>query len=286
MPEIKKKKDRKIGLYIQYGVIGVSVIALFVVLLFPYIVMLLTSLKPKTEVYAIPPHFFPYIWEFKNFITIWKEVMLAHFLTNTLLVAGCATIITMLCAIPAAYALARMKFRGGKVFLYMIIVTQMFSPVVLLVGIYRLLGTVHLINSLWGLIIVDAAFNQAFAVWIMRGTFAMTPYELEQAAWIDGCSKMKALLKVLLPLSAPGIVTTLIFVFISAWNEFTVALTVISTESLKPLTVGIYAFFGKYDIQWQFLFATSLVATIPVIILFLSIEKHLISGLTAGGVKE
>jgi multiple sugar transport system permease protein len=237
-------------------------------------------------VYAIPPNFLPSIWEFRNFVDIWSKVMLANYLTNTIFVAGLATIITLLCAVPAAYALARMKFRGSKGFLYMIIVTQMFSPVVLLVGIYRLLGTVHMINSLWGLVIVDAAFNQAFAVWILRGTFAMTPYELEQAAWIDGCSKIEALLKVLLPLAAPGIVTTLIFVFISAWNEFTVALTIISKEALKPLTVGIYAFFGKYDIQWQYLFATSIVATIPVIILFLSIEKHLISGLTAGGVKE
>ena len=283
---MQKNKIKKEKHYLLNSIVAVSVIVMVVVMLFPYIVMILTSLKPKTEVYNIPPHFFPFVWKFSNFIDIWKEVLLVHFLTNTVLVAGCATIITMLCAIPAAYALARMKFRGSKVFLYMIIVTQMFSPVVLLVGIYRLLGTVHLINSLWGLIIVDAAFNQAFAVWILRGTFAMTPYDLEQAAWIDGCTKMTALFKVLLPLAAPGIVTTLIFVFISAWNEFTVALTVISSEPKKPLTVGIYAFFGKYDIQWQYLFATSLIATIPVIILFLSIEKHLISGLTAGGVKE
>lgn len=260
--------------------------ALFIVLLFPYIVMVITALKAKTEIYSIPPVFFPRVWKFSNFLDIWTKVPLVHYLANTVFVAVADTLITLVCATPAAYALARMKFKGEKLFLYVVIVTQMFSPIVLLVGLYRIVGWFGLIDSLWGLVIVDAAFNQAFAVWILRGCFITIPYELEQAAWIDGCSKWQALRKVLLPLAAPGIITALIFVFISAWNEFTVALTIISTEASKPLTVGIYAFFGKYDTQWQYLFATSVVATIPVIILFLTIEKHLISGLTAGGVKE
>jgi len=266
--------------------LAVAVIILFVVLLFPYVVMVITALKSKTEVYAIPPHFLPKVWQPRNFIEIWEKVMLANFITNTIFVASLSTLIALVCAIPAAYALARMKFKGSKAYLYMIIITQMFSPIVLLVGLYRIIGMLGLVDSLWGLVLVDAAFNQAFAVWILRGCFASIPYELEQAAWIDGCSKWQALRKVLLPLSAPGIITALIFVFIAAWNEFTVALTVMSTEELKPLTVGIYAFFGRYDIQWQYLFATSAIATVPVIVLFLLIEKHLISGLTTGGVKE
>jgi multiple sugar transport system permease protein len=265
---------------------AVSVIVLLVVLLFPYVVMVLTALKPKSEVYAIPPHFLPKVWTPGNFIDIWEKVMLVNFITNTIFVASLSTIIALVCAIPAAYALARMRFKGSKAYLYMIIITQMFSPIVLLVGLYRIIGMFGLIDSLWGLVLVDAAFNQAFAVWILRGYFSSIPYELEQAAWIDGCSKWQALRKVLLPLSAPGIITALIFVFIAAWNEFTVALTIMSTEELKPLTVGIYAFFGRYDIQWQYLFATSAIATVPVIVLFLLIEKHLISGLTTGGVKE
>jgi ABC-type sugar transport system, permease component len=263
-----------------------SAVILTVVLLFPYVVMVVTALKDKPEVYAIPPSFLPKHWRFSNFIDIWSKVHLLRFITNTVFVALTDTLITLVCAVPAAYALARMKFKGSRAYLYMIIVTQMFSPIVLLVGLYRIIGMLGLIDSLWGLIIVDAAFNQAFAVWILRGTFATIPVELEQAAWIDGCSKWQALKSIMLPLAAPGIITALIFVFIAAWNEFTVALTVISSEDLKPLTVGIYAFFGRYDIQWQYLFATSIIATIPVIVLFLSIEKHLISGLTAGGVKE
>lgn len=259
---------------------------ILLVFLFPYLIMVLTSLKSNDEVFSIPPTFFPKTLTFHNFIDIWTKIPLAHYLTNTVIIALSATIITLVCAIPAAYALSRMKFKGRQAYLYLILVTQMFSPIVLLVGLYRVIGWFGLVNSIWGLVLVNAAFNQAFAVWILRGYFATIPYELEQAAWIDGCSRFQALFRVLLPLSAPGIITALIFVFIAAWNEFTFALTIISSEANKPLTVGIYAFFGKHDVQWQYLFATALIATVPVIILFMIIEKHLASGLTAGGIKE
>ena len=136
-----------------------------------------------------------------------------------------------------------------------------------------------------GLILLNAAFNQAFAIWLLRGTFLTISAEMEQAAMIDGCGTVQALIRVVLPMAAPGIITTLIFVFINSWNEYTIALTLIQDDLLKPITVGINVFYGYNFIQWQYLFATSLFATIPVIVLFLCIEKHLVAGLTAGGVK-
>jgi multiple sugar transport system permease protein len=259
---------------------------LFVVLMFPYVAMVITSLKNRDEIYSIPPTLLPKNWTFSNFIDIWQKVPLSDYLINTLIVAGGATILTLLCAIPAAYVMARMKFAGNKFYMYLIMVTQMFSPIVLLVGLFREVQWFGLMDSVWGLVLTNAAFNQAFAVWILSGYFSTIPYELEQAAWLDGCTKLQALVKIILPLALPGIITTVIFVFIAAWNEFAVALTFISTEHMKPLTVGIYAFFGMYDVQWQYVFATSIVAIVPVVILFLSIEKYLISGLTAGGVKH
>ena len=156
---------------------------------------------------------------------------------------------------------------------------------VLLVGIYKLMVSMHLSNSLVGLILLNAAFNQAFAIWLLRGTFLTISAEMEQAAMIDGCGTVQALIRVVLPMAAPGIITTLIFVFINSWNEYTIALTLIQDDLLKPITVGINVFYGYNFIQWQYLFATSLFATIPVIVLFLCIEKHLVAGLTAGGVK-
>ena len=166
-----------------------------------------------------------------------------------------------------------------------VIMSQMFSPVVLLVGIYRMMVNINLNNTILGLILLNAAFNQAFAIWLLRGTFMGISPEMEQAAKIDGCGTVKALVRVLLPMALPGIITTLIFVFINAWNEYTIALTLISTDIFKPITVGINVFYGFNFIQWQYLFATSLFATIPVVILFLIIEKHLVAGLTSGGVK-
>lgn len=140
-------------------------------------------------------------------------------------------------------------------------------------------------DSLLGLIFINAAFNQAFAIWLLRGAFIAISPDMEQAARIDGCNKLQAMIKVLLPMAAPGIVTTLIFIFINAWNEYTIALTLISSDMNKPLTVGITIFNGYNMIEWQYLFAASLFATIPVIILFMCIEKHLVSGLASGGVK-
>jgi multiple sugar transport system permease protein len=196
-----------------------------------------------------------------------------------------ATAIALLCGIPAAYAMARMNFKGKKAFLGFVIMSQMFSPVVLLVGISRLMNGLGLNDTVWGLMFINAAFNQAFAIWLLRGTFVSISSEMEQAACIDGCSTVSAMLRVLLPMAAPGIVTTLIFVFINAWNEYTISTVLISTAANKPITVGITQFSSFNMIEWQYLFAAALVATIPVVILFMCIEKHLAAGLTAGGVK-
>ena len=140
-------------------------------------------------------------------------------------------------------------------------------------------------DSIWGLVFINAAFNQAFTIWLLRGTFMGISSEMEQAATIDGCNRLQSMLRVLLPVAAPGIVTTLIFIFINAWNEYTVALCLISTDVYKPLTVGINIFNGYNMIEWQYLFAASIFAIIPVVILFMGIEKNLVSGLAAGGVK-
>jgi multiple sugar transport system permease protein len=131
----------------------------------------------------------------------------------------------------------------------------------------------------------NAAFNQAFAIWLLRGTFSAISPEMEQAATIDGCNTLTALIRILLPMAAPGVVTTLIFVFINAWNEYTVATVLIRNARLRPISTGITQFSSFNMIEWNYLFAAALLATIPVVILFICIEKHLAAGLTAGGVK-
>jgi len=181
--------------------------------------------------------------------------------------------------------MARMRYKGRKVFLGFVIMSQMFSPVVLLIGIAQLMSTLNLNDSILGLMLINAAFNQAFAIWLLRGTFISISPEMEHAGRIDGCTTLGSLWHILLPMAAPGIVTTLIFIFINAWNEYTISTVLISTASNRPITVGITQLSSFNMIEWQYLFAASLLATIPVVILFMCIEKHLADGLTSGGVK-
>ena len=261
----------------------VVLISLFI--LYPYFVMFTTALKSRNEIFAMDGRLFPVKALWSNFADIWVKAPMAKYMVNSVIIAAGSTAIAMVCGIPAAYALARMRFKGQTAFLGFIIVSQMFAPVVLLIGIYKVMQVLNLTNSLLGLIFINAAFNQAFTIWLLRGTFLSISAEMEQAATIDGCNRIQAMFKVLLPVAAPGIVTTLIFIFINAWNEYTVALCLISTDTFKPLTVGINIFNGYNMVEWQYLFAASIFAIIPVVILFMSIEKNLTSGLTAGGVK-
>ena len=267
------------------GLLYVFVTVMCVVVLYPYYVMLVTAFRSNAEtldMYFL--HMFPTKWIWSNLSDIVHRGV-PRYLLNSVFVAGGATLLAMLCGIPAAYAMARMNFAGKKAFLGFVIMSQMFSPVVLLIGISQLMNTLHLNDSVVGLMLVNAAFNQAFAVWLLRGTFVSISPEMEQAALIDGCGTVSALVRVLLPMAAPGIVTALIFVFINAWNEYTISTVLISTASNRPITVGITQFSSFNMIEWQYLFAASLLATIPVVILFMSIEKHLTAGLTSGGVK-
>ena len=261
----------------------ISVICL--VILYPYFAMFCTALKSRAEIFSVNGTILPINPLWTNFTDIWQLAPMGQYMLNSILIAGGSSLIAMICGIPAAYALARMKFKGQTAFLGFIIVSQMFAPVVLLIGIYKVMSTLGMSNSIVGLIFINAAFNQAFTIWLLRGTFLSISAEMEQAATNDGCNRIQAMFKVLLPMAAPGIVTTLIFIFINAWNEYTVALCLISTDTFKPLTVGINIFNGYNMIEWQYLFAASIFAIIPVVIMFMSIEKNLTEGLTAGGVK-
>lgn len=261
------------------------VIIVCVITLYPYFAMVCTALKSRAEIFSMNGTILPINALWSNFIDIWSRAPMANYMLNSLLIAGGSTIIAMLCGIPAAYALARMKFKGQTAFLGFVIVSQMFAPVVLLIGIYKVMSILSMTDSIIGLIFINAAFNQAFTIWLLRGTFMGISPEMEQAATIDGCNRIQGMTKVLLPVAAPGIVTTLIFIFINAWNEYTVALCLISTSEREPLTVGINVFNGYNMIEWQYLFAASLFAIVPVVILFMGIEKNLVSGLASGGVK-
>ena len=262
--------------------VGAAAAAFF---LFPYAVMLFTALKPDSELVTIPPRLLPQHWTPSNFVDVWDAAPLAQHLKVTLIVASVSTLLTVSAAAPAAYYTARHDFAGRKAFMLLVLITQMFSPIALLIGLYREFLQIGLVDNYWALVITNAAFNLAFTIWILNAYFKNIPAELEQAAWMDGCNRWQALWRIVMPLAAPGIVTAVIFCFIAAWNEYVIALTLINTTENQPLTLGVTSFIGLNETQWQYLFAASLIAIVPVVILFGLIERYLISGLTAGSIK-
>jgi multiple sugar transport system permease protein len=261
---------------------GVAVAAGF---LAPYAVMLLDALKPAAELRASPPRLLPVDWRPQNFLDVLGDPAFRSALRVSLTVALASTALAVAAAVPAAYHTARHRFRGRDAFLLVVLLTQMFSPTTLVVGLYREFFELGLVNTATALILTNAAFNLAFAVWILRAFFASIPREIEEAAEVDGCSRLGALVRVVLPLSRPAIVTAAIFAFIAAWNEYIVALTLMTDPAMKPLTVGITSYVTAYVQHWNLLFAASVLAIVPVVVLFALIEPYLVSGLTAGGVK-
>jgi len=277
------KKARALPSAKKIAVMGAAYL-IALIFITPYLEMFLTALRPVKE--GADPTLIPKHFEWSNFTSVFSGS--SSFGTNmriTLEVAFGATFLVLLVALPAAYYTARKKFRGRKAFLMLVLVTQMFQPTAMVVGIYGEMRDLGLINSVWALIMVDAGFNLAFAVWILSAYFAAIPVELEQAAMIDGATRFGAFRRVTIPLAMPGIVTALIFTFIAAWNEFIVALTLTTSPEKAPLSVAVDNYIGQYTVDYGHLFASTVIATIPVIVLFGLIERKVVDGLTAGSIK-
>jgi multiple sugar transport system permease protein len=252
--------------------------------LLPYAEMLITALRPQGEL--LERNYLPRHFAWSNLTSMWGAGYgIGVSLRVSLEVAGGATLLVFLVAMPAAYYTARHRFRGRGAFLLLVLITQMLQPTALIVGIYKEFLGFHLIDTVWALILVNAGFSMAFAVWIMNAYFASIPVELEEAAMVDGSGRLGTMLRVTLPLAVPGLVTALIFTFIAAWNEFIAALTLTTSSSATPLTVRLDQFIGQYTVDWQHLFGASLVATIPVLVLFALIERRVVGGLTAGSIR-
>ncbi len=259
--------------------------AVALVFLSPYLVMVLDSLRPSTDVLASPPKLFPQHWQWNTFNTVLRDDRFLNWLKTSLLVAASSTAIVLVVSIPAAYVTSRFRFPGRTAFLLLVLITQMFSPTSLVVGIYREFFEADLVNTYLAIILTNAAFNLAFAIWILHGFFSAIPVEVEEAADLDGCGRLATLWRIMLPLTRPGLVTAVVFTFIAAWNEYVVALTLMQDDAKKPLTVGINSYVTGYSQHWDQLFAASIIAIVPVVILFAIIEKYLVGGLTAGSVK-
>ncbi|GMA86962.1 ABC transporter permease [Angustibacter aerolatus] len=264
-------------------VVGAVVGLLF---LAPYLVMLVGSFKSRAEILGVPPTYLPRRHP-GNYLSMWStpETPLPYNLVSTLVIAITATLLVLGVALPAAYYTARHRFPGRLAFLVLVLSTQMLQPTVLAAGLFREFVVIGIDDTWAAMILVNAAFNLSFAVWIMHSFFAGVPKEIEEAATLDGASRLQTLRRVTLPLVWPGVVTAIIFTFVACWNEFAASLVILTTDANQPLSVALTKFVGQYDSAWQYVFGVSVVGIVPVVVLFALIERRLVAGLTAGGVK-
>jgi len=258
--------------------------ALAVFSLFPLLWMLLTSVKPRAEIISPEPVFWPSDIRWENYLRV-LEADFTTYLRNSLLVTSATTLLGVLVAIFAGYALARFRMPLRRYLLVIVLATQMFPMVVLIIPFFIVMRDIGLLGNLWGLVIAYLSFTTPLAVWILRGFFMGIPDELEQAALVDGCTRFGAMWRVILPLAGPGIAACAIFSWIAAWNEFLFALTFVKEDSLRTLPLALQAFVGRAATDHGAVMAASVLFTLPVVVFFLLVHKKLTTGMVAGAVK-
>lgn len=281
---ILRRSDLRKGLNLKM-IIYIILAVMLAISLFPFLVTLITSLKDVSEVYTSPPTWIPVEPTFKNYREVFERYPMGRYFLNSFIIAIGATLLNAAFSIPAAYATARLRFRGKKFFMYLLLMVQMFSPIIIIIALFRQMSIFGLLNSYLGLILVNAVFTLTFSIWMLSAYFLKVPFELEEAAMIDGCNRFQAIVKVLIPLAMPGLTATMIYTFINAWNEFVFALTFTTTPEMRPLTVGLYSFVGRWSIQWQYITTASILGIVPIVLLFMLVEKQLMSGLMGGAIK-
>ncbi|MGC4377127.1 carbohydrate ABC transporter permease [Fictibacillus sp. Mic-4] len=262
------------------------VVFVFVVM-FPFLWVLASSIKPATELFG-DKAFTPFTDHptFKNYVSVFANHPFLRYMWNSFVVAFITTVYTVFVASLASYAIARLDFKGKTVILGLVLSVSMFPQIATISPIYIFLKNVGLTNSYMGLIIPYTTFALPLSIWILVTFFRKIPFDLEEAAKMDGASLMQTYWKVIMPLAVPGIFTTAILVFIACWNEFLFALTINTEEKFKTVPVGIAMFQGQFTVPWGEISAATIIVTIPLVILVLLFQRRIISGLTSGAVKE
>ena len=280
---IKPRNMRKLG----NAVICYAVLIFFSLLvLVPVAWMISTSFKTEPETIQIPPTWIPREPTIQAYIRIWKDYPFVPYFKNSLIIVLGATLLSTVVSCFAGYGVTRFNFRGKGSFMTFMLMTQMFPSIMLLIPYYKVLSIYGLMNTHLGMILVYVSFTIPFCSWMMAGFFKSIPVELDEAAIIDGCSRMRAFRSIILPLTLPGIASTAMYSFITGWNEYMFAQVLISDPTLKTVPIGIAELNGFYKILWNDMMAASLIASIPLIFLFLVSQRSFISSLTAGAVKQ
>jgi len=257
---------------------------LLAIFLFPVLILLSTALKLPGEILT-SQSILPQKLTFYNFLRIAGMQRFHRYLLNTLFVSLVTTFLSLVFACLAAYSLSSFRYPGRKLFSRFILMIYMFPEVLLIIPLFLIFNAYRLTDSYWSLIIAYTTFSIPFCVWMLKGFFDSLSKEIEDAAIIDGCTRLEVLTKIIIPLSAPAIMATGAFAFMMAWNDFLFALVFINSDSLRTLSVGLNTLLGLYYFDYGLLTSASIIMIIPVLILFLCIQRMIVSGLSAGAVK-
>jgi ABC-type glycerol-3-phosphate transport system permease component len=252
---------------------------------FPFFWMVSTSFKPPAEVFAQPPAFIPDDPTWDNFRRLFTTTNFLVYFKNSVIVSGLAVLLTMAVSAAGAYSLTRFSYLGREKIAGLILCTYMFAPIMVVIPFFILVKKLGIENTHFALVLAFTSFCLPFTLWLMRAFFSTIPLELEEAALVDGAGRVRALIYVVLPLALPGIIATSIFTFILAWNDYIFTRILITSDELKTLPVGVQDLFHSALIDWGLIMAAGMMITIPALLFFLSVQRYLIRGWGAGGVK-
>ncbi len=281
-------RGRRVNAWGVTGWIFLVLLLLYAVL--PMLWMLITSIKSQFAAIQYPPEFIPSNPTFEQYARLLSPTnevgaQFLRYMINSIWVSTATTIFGVAVAVPAAYAFSRFRFPGRNALFFSVLFRNMFPAVVFLMPLFIMMRWLGLVNTHSSLIITYLTFGLPLSIWLLKGFYDNIPVELEQAARIDGCTRFQAFFLVVMPLSAPGIIATAIYSFITAWNEYVYALTFLNSDEKLTLPVGLQRFFTEYATNWPGLMAASFIMSVPVVVMFLVLQKYFVRALTEGAVK-
>jgi multiple sugar transport system permease protein len=265
-----------------YGVL----IALLGVMMFPFYTMFSSTIKTESEIFSSPATLFPEDPTIEAYLNVWTQTEVLLWIGNSFLISLGTVALTLLLAIPAGYTCARTDFVGKRSFLLSVLVVQMFAPVVLIVGLFDVITTFGLFNSYLAVIVPAAAFTLPFNIWMLYGYFQSIPVALEESARVDGANQFQVLWKVVLPLAKPALVASVTYTFLYAWNRLLFVLTFLTEDAKYNIPRGVFSMVGALQTDWRMMLTVSVIGILPLLVLFAFLEEYIVSGMTAGAVKE
>jgi multiple sugar transport system permease protein len=266
----------------------VSLVVWLIVLIvvFPLIWMVLTSVKPQSELFRIPATFWPTRITFEHYQTLLNETLFLKYLRNSIILSTSTTLLVIVVAVLGAFSLTRFAYRGRERIALLVLTTYLLPSVVLVLPLYLMMVRVGIANSLFSLVVAYTTFALPYALWLLRSFMASMPEELEWAALVDGASRLGAFFDVILPQAIPGIISTALFTFIVTWNEYFYALILVNTDEARPLTTGVITMLvTSFNIEWSLLMAAAVAMSLPLIIIFVFLQGYLVKGFATAGVK-